>query len=67
MRLVTPERGSRYVLVRVNSNAKTVTIHMLLRSSSHRSRWVVRTIATNRSIKVQVGVTVRKVAKVFLS
>ncbi len=66
VRLVTPLHGKRYVLIRVNSPARSVTVHLLLVSRGHRAVWRSVRIATNRQVRVVLRGNVSRIKEVFL-
>ncbi len=65
VRLLTPLHGKRYVLIRVVSSARTVTVHLLL-VNGRRATWKVVKIATNRQVKITLTGTVSRIKEVFL-
>ena len=65
MRLLTPLHAKHYVLIRVVSSARTVTVHLLL-VNGHKATWKVVKIATNRQVKVTLTGNVSRIKEVFL-
>ena len=65
VRLLTPLHAKHYVLIRVVSSARTVTVHLLL-VNGRKATWKVVKIATNRQVKVTLTGNVSRIKEVFL-